>query len=322
MSIETAGSISDATNNKKLTFIAKLKIIFERIITSTKTTLINLYHRSINTVSFVYKSTKDWLYKQQRRFFRVKDNSVITRWLFDSETVMTEVEFRRPESTKFIGVDMSKVSLTGTDVSGVHFYDVKFFQPALKRQGLYDEILLLNNPDFNYRSYMLPRVESEYRNVRVALENNKNFSAATDFYVGEMEMRRLQMLFPRRYLFSIEAIYHALSNFGASPVRAIRIFIWLVLLHALLTMAFAIDPNEAYNKVLDEKVLNPLVNNTFNTLIIYFVNSFQILTLQRGDIILDLGSFSNHIIDTVFRVLGPIQVALIVLAMRVKIKRH
>ena len=318
----TVFGFATVTNDEKLTFISKAKMLSRKIKNSVKTTLKNLYHRSTNAIPLSYKTTKHWLNKQRRRFTVVNDGSVTFRWLFDSEIIMTEVEFRRPEGTKFMGVDMSKVSLIGTDVKGVHFDDVKFYQPALKRQGLYDEILLLYNLDYSARSYLLPRVESEYRNVRVAMENNKNFSAATDFYVGEMETRRHKMFYPKRYVFSIEAIYHALSNFGASPFRAIRMFLWLVLLHAVLTITYAIGAEEAYLQVFGEKVIIPLINDTFNTSIIYIINSFKILTLQRGEAIFYMGSLSGHIIDAVFRVLGPIQVALIILAIRVKIKRY
>lgn len=275
-----------------------------------------------SSIASIRIKSKNHLKQVKRRLSPLSDNSVDLNMLFDSEIQMIEVEFRRPGSTRFMGVDMSRVSLVGTDMKGVHFYDVKFYQPALKRQGLWDEVSLLNSQDYSYRYYMWPRIESEYRNLRVALESNKDFSTATDFYVGEMDIRRRQMGVFRRYLLSIEALYHALSNYGASPFTAIRIFSYLVVMHALITMMYVVDPSTAIKEVLNVDSEFPLIEHTCQLLTIYLVNSLKVLTFQRGDVVLELTSFSGHVVDAIFRIFGPVQLALIALAIRVKIKRH
>lgn len=275
-----------------------------------------------NNNSILSNIKKGWLNNRESYLNRLDNEYVSIRRLFKSEIIMTDVEFRRPESTKFIGVDMSKVSLRGTDVKGVHFIDVNFYQPDLKRQGLYDELLYSNDTDNNLRSYMMPQIESEYRNVRVAMEENKNFSVATDFYIGEMEARLQQKPMLKRYLFSIEVIYKSLSKFGSSPFRAIRIFLLLTLLHSVLVMSFVIDPSTSYRNVLNDDRSNPLINEPIKTSFIYIANSTKVLTLQRGDDILKVDSLAGHIVNVIFRVLGPIQIALIILAIRIKIKRY
>ena len=74
--------------------------------------------------------------------------------------------------------------------------------------------------------------------------------------------------------------------------------------------------------MLNISSLYPLIEYPAQTISVYIMNSFKILTLQRGDAILDAYHFSGDVIDTIFRVLGPIQIALIALEIRVKIKRH
>lgn len=316
------GNDSVFGGNDKQSIFTRITKYTIKVMNYVKKIFKEFYLKLRNVGSLLYRIVRDWMKNQKRRLLPMKDSSVKIRWLFDSEIQMTEVEFRRPGSTKFIGVDMSKVSLVGTDMKGVHFYDVKFYQPSLKRQGLYDEVSVLQTGDYNLRCYMWPRIESEYRNLRVALESNKDYSTATDFYVGEMESRRRQMLLPRRYLLSVEALYHSLSKYGSSPLLAIRIFVLLVMMHAVLTMMYVIKPPEAIYSILNLTSMFPVIEYPIQTISIYIINSFKVLTLQRGDGVLESTSFYSHIIDTIFRVLGPIQLTLIALAIRVKIKRH
>jgi len=280
-------------------------------------------HEGLNKIDVsTYINIKKWLGKQIRRFIHVNDGTVKINWLFESVIQMTEVEFRRPENTKFMDVDMSAVNLVGTDMQSVHFYNVKFYQSALNRNGLHDDVADKNIFNYSDRKYILPRIESEYRNIRVAMENNRNYSTASDFYVGEMEMKRKQMFFPQRYLFSLAAFYQALSNYGASPFRAVRMFLWIVILHSSLTMAFVIEPNLENLSKYNFSSEYPAWNEPLKTSMVYIVNSLKILTLQRGDAVLSSKLFEGHLIDAIFRILGPLQLTLIAFATRVRIKRH
>lgn len=250
------------------------------------------------------------------------DNSITLNWLFNSETLITEVDFRHPERVKFISTNLSQVKFVGTNVKGVNFEYTNFYQSYLKRQGLFDEVDTLLMKDPSLQKYLWPRIEVEYRNFRVAMEENKNYATASDFYIGEMETRRHQMTYPRKYFFSIAAIYNALSEYGTNPSRAARIFLLLILLHLSLTMYFGPPPREAYNKAFSATSTTPLITNTFGTLLLYFTNSLKILSLQRGPEVLETKSLNSNIIDSVFRIIGPAQLALIALSFRSKIKRH
>ena len=210
-----------------------------------------------------------------------------------------------------MGVDLFRAHLIGTDMRGVHFYDVDWHQEKLGRRGLQDEVLVKNSWDRNDRDYLYPRVEAEYRNIRVALEDNKDYSTATDFYVGEMETRRQRMGFFRKYLFSVEAVYRHSSIYGSSIWRAVSIMIVLIVLHSfLMTRLLANIPVE--------KLLRFQIIDSFWLVL---TNSLKVLTLQRSGPFIEIGGWQTTL-DAVFQVIGPIQIALIILAMRARIKRH
>jgi uncharacterized protein YjbI with pentapeptide repeats len=233
------------------------------------------------------------------------------RRLFNAIVHMENVYFLRPERVKFMGVDLFRAHLIGTDMRGVHFYDVGWYQEELGRKGLQDEVLVKNSWDKNDRNYLYPRVEAEYRNIRVALEDNKDYSSATDFYVGEMETRRQRMGFFRKYLFSVEAGYRHLSIYGSSIWRAVSILAILIVLHTFLTCLLLAncDPN---------KISKMQATDSFWSVL---TNSLKILTLQRSGPFIEIGGWQTSL-DAVFQIIGPIQIALVVLAMRARIKRH
>ncbi|MDL1981255.1 MAG: hypothetical protein LWX02_07270 [Deltaproteobacteria bacterium] len=240
------------------------------------------------------------------------------RRLFINETDMRDINFYRPERVKFVGVDMSKLLLLGTDLSGVHLYDTKWFQEALSRNGLRDEIWVHRTNGKEFQKYFLPRIESQYRNVRVALEANKNFTFASDFYIGEMEIRRKKLNPLRRYFFSIEAFYNALSQYGANPIRASRILLYFFLIHVLLSIYFQ-QPEIHF--FLFEKLNLESLGTIFSEIIKYSINSLKVLTLQRFGTFIENGIVQS-LIDTFFRLIGPFQIALFVMSMRNRIKRN
>lgn len=227
------------------------------------------------------------------------------RRLFLKETDMRDVVFYRPERVKFVAVDMSNLLLLGTDLSGVHLYDTKWFQKELNRNGLRDEVWVHKTNGKKFQDYYLPRIESQYRNVRVALEANKNFVFASDFYVSEMEIRRDRFRPLRKYFFSVEAFYNALSQYGTNPIRAAKMFFYLFLIHLLLTIYFDSFKSHLY----------PF------EIIKYSINSLKVLTLQRFWVFIDNGIFQSFI-DTFFRFAGPFQVALFAMSLRNRVKRN
>ncbi|NOQ51313.1 MAG: hypothetical protein GQ578_03695 [Desulfuromonadaceae bacterium] len=150
-----------------------------------------------NKLAKEIKHRSDKFKKFTRRVWKrvTPDNSTKRNPLFHGTVNFTDVDFRRPDRTKFINVDLNKATLIGADLKGVHFYDVNLWQPSLRRQGLYDEVYAIETQDRGYLKRMLPRLEAGYRNLRITLEENKDYATATDFYIGEMESRRRQKSF-------------------------------------------------------------------------------------------------------------------------------
>ncbi|WP_319574056.1 hypothetical protein [uncultured Desulfobacter sp.] len=235
------------------------------------------------------------------------------RRLFKKQTGMQHVDFQRPDRVKFVGVDMAKVLLVGTDLRGVHLYDTTWYQKKLGRNGLADEIHTSQTTDETYTNYITPRIESQYRNVRAALEDNKDFIFASDFYIGEMEIRRKKGNFFKQHFFSVEAFYNSLSQYGTNPKRALRILFYFYLLHILLTI-FIQKP------VLDIWFFSDINIDTYKTIINYSINSLKILTLQKFGPFVENG-LCQSMIDCVFRILGPFQIALFLMSIRNRIKR-
>jgi uncharacterized protein YjbI with pentapeptide repeats len=234
--------------------------------------------------------------------------------VFESEVQMQDVDFREPERTRFYMVDFSKAHLAGSNFRGVHLQDI-LWQKKRGRKVVYDEIFLLRS-DRSFKKHYGPRVEDLYRNLRVAFENNKDFLTASDFYVGEMEMARLRKPFFERYLLSVNTLYKYLSNYGTSPVWAFIVFLLMVVIHSGLTRAIVQDDN-----VVVQAFIFNIPYGRIEVISLYIVNSIKVLTLQKEGSFINFGGWQN-ILDTLFRIIGPVQLALLILSLRSKVKRH
>jgi len=137
--------------------------------------------------------------------------------LFKCGATFEGVDFKRPDRVTFINVDLTQVRMSDADFTGVSFVGVRWPRIGTRR-GLFDEIWARGAgiaPEL-----WLPRLESSYRNIRVAIEATKDFNTASDFYVGEMEARRNRLGWWRAHIFSIPAAYRILSGYGCDPTRA------------------------------------------------------------------------------------------------------
>lgn len=222
--------------------------------------------------------------------------------LFHNEVNFQEVDFRRPERVNFFNVDLTKTRVIGTDFSGVQFYDVKWFQPRLSRNGLYEEVELLDSNDKDTERFKRPQLEKAYRNIRVSLENQKEYDTASDFLIGEMNYKLLQKRCYRR-LFSILGIYKLLSLYGTSPTRII--FPWITLLLALHILITAhINHVSIFSAEICEFVLRTL----------------KLATLQKVTET-PIYNISQESADFLLRFLSPVLLALLALTIRARIKR-
>ncbi len=219
---------------------------------------------------------------------------------------MNGVVFRKPEIVKFLWVNLSKASVVETNFRRVQFIDVAWWQPVLQREGIYDEIALASKD----KDALIDRgrqVESAYRNIRLSLEENKEYLATNDFYIGEMDSRLKRRKSWLARNFCIEKLYRVLSVYGTSPARAVFAFFSILSVHVFITVA--LTPEQSHPIWIKDMISD------------YLAHSIQVMTLQKPSGFLCL-SDSQKIIDSWFRVIGPVQLAVIALALRNSIRRY
>ena len=199
----------------------------------------------------------------------------------------------------------------GTDLIGAQFYDVVWPKFKDGRLGLYDEIHLTASSDKSYRTRSLSKLEAAYRNCRRALENNHDYSTATDFYVGEMGVRRKRREKGQLGRNIIEDVYRILSNYGASPSRAMFVLLALAAAHFVINQILICNSAEFTCSWV------PSIHNFLDQA----AGSLRVITLQR--FLSDPASEipGQLLLDSIFAGLAPIQIALVVLAFRSRIRR-
>lgn len=239
---------------------------------------------------------------------RTRQQKSARKPLFYREVYMENVNFHMPQLTRFTSVNLSRAKVEGTDFRGVQLLDVTWTQPALKRRGLFDEILTLQMPTRDQKRFW-PKVEAAYRNLRITLEQNKAYDSASDFYIGEMYSRLRQRNFWTRPL-TVEFWYGAVSNYGTSPSRAFLVLLIICLLHISGTLLVpSIRSQLAIYETLTSQIVE-LVGNTAN-----------VLTYKDASLGANL-SGPVGLMNTVFRIIGAIQIAMFALSLRSRIKRH
>lgn len=236
----------------------------------------------------------------------VDDNRLPTRHpLFFGAATFTLVTFRFPERVQFRSVDLSRAEFGSTLVDGVSFIDVDWYQPRLGRRGVIEEVNNLTDPN---QKLNWPRIEVTCRNIRRALEGTKDFNSASDFYIGEMEARRRQFTNTFRRKFGIEALYKLLSGYGTRPVRALMCLIALIVLHMLLTTIS-----------IDWHCLLPSAGCSADPTLV--LRSLGLLTVIRGPQFQPLVGWWA-LADILVQILVVVQLALVVLALRARIRRN
>ena len=111
-----------------------------------------------------------------------------------------------------------------------------------------------------------------------------------------MNAARKQKNFWQSWIFSINAVYRLISNYGTSPLRAFGFFVVFVLLHAYATP----KESEIWMRI---------------------GYSIQVMTLQRGNLLVHSNEFLTGL-NVVFSIIGPVLIALIALSMRNRIRRY
>ncbi|MCW9026707.1 MAG: hypothetical protein OQJ77_05265 [Thiovulaceae bacterium] len=220
------------------------------------------------------------------------------------------VIFSRPTQTLFDNVDLRKASFKAVSLVGVRFINTNFYQEEFGRNGIYNEITLLQKSSVNEKNALQRKREliHEYRQLRMAMENVKDYSKAHDFYIGEMEARQ------RREWSFMLWLYGKSSFYGTSYTKA---FIWMLLLLVIhITITASLTPDFRFTKLF----VGYDTLECWGKFADILIHSFSIGTLQRIGLLSNVSNWQT-IADIAFRVLFPIQTAMFVLALRNKTKR-
>lgn len=300
-SFSVSGRIT-ASTGRKPTVQEHVRIVLVAIQSWAKSKWMQLKQKALGTAKKVQNRYRSFL----RQFARADSDTQVFR-MFEAEGQFQDVVFIKPDQTTFSQVDLSHVYFRGTNLRGVRFLGVVWWQPKLRRNGLYDELSIRLSKDGPFRYQYLPILEETCRNARVALEENRSFGMASDFYVGEMEAARAQLSFLERHLFSVAALYRFVSLYGTNVGVALRVLALLYSLHLAGTLAIQFDESATLSVgVISDATLR----------------SFKVLIQQNPETITSIGSHFQAWLDAAFRVLGLIQVAMVALAFRSRIKRH
>ncbi len=151
--------------------------------------------------------------------------------------------FYKPKEVRFQDVDLSNVCFTYADVTDVDFVNVTW---AKKRSGLGSRLRVAEEELIGRWEVTYEGVAQLYCRLRRNYESNYRFIEAGDFFIGEMEMRRLNVdtrfknravkngvLWLKRNL-SLLAIYKYLSLYGESYHRLTVLAISIILSFAAI----------------------------------------------------------------------------------------
>ena len=265
---------------------------------------------------------------------------------FGGETPSNSEE--RQLNTQFWEIDTEKVSFRNADLRNASFYhcynldkaefSTCVWNKALKRNRvLFDELALRGHkPKWGsvgieamtsntHTADEWERVENTYRDLRRNFEDRRDYAGASEFYVGEMEMRRLRKPRRQRQFLSLEAFYLHLSAYGENWWKPL---IWLFVLLLLSTSVYVgsgIDPDSPTSAVKDTIRVCWLFEGaclTKNLSLVgqSFIHSLSVLTFLRVSV-LGPAHWSGQLMAILQLLLSPILLTLSLLAIRRKLKR-
>ncbi len=158
--------------------------------------------------------------------------------------------FDSPKDVKFHKTNLESASFLYTDLRNLNFLDSDWRLikgKGLERRAIYDE-----------ESCDYPEVEGLYRQLKSNYERDRNYSVANDFYLGEMEMRRLNPNTKKSEKLLLDS-YKFLGLYGLS----VKIpFIWILCLFFISTGLFYVlgessNLSGAFKTVLSFAYLQP-----------------------------------------------------------------
>jgi hypothetical protein len=204
---------------------------------------------------------------------------------------------RFSDSVKLVNVDLSKCLLFGNRIAYYEFSNVRWQESITGyRIVLYDEIAKRDGKI----TVAFGQLKEVYQLLKQKYQGMGDNVRAGEFHCGELEMKRLQKGWPWRIM-SIEFVYWALSGYGMDWQRAFIMLVALIVGFAWLYLL--VSPSPFFNDFREALEF-----------------SIQVATLQRPATPIGLEKMGRWLtgLETV---LGPIQVALLALAIRMRVKR-
>ncbi len=165
------------------------------------------------------------------------------------------------------------------------------------------------------------RLENTYRDLRRNFEDRRDYAGASEFYVGEMELRRLKRPERQRQLFSLEALYLHLSTYGENWWKPI---VWLSVLLLLCSSAYAVSGLELEDSGGIVRICwQPGTASFIDDLGVFglaTLHSLSVLTFLRVSVA-EPYHWIGQSMAILQLLLSPILITLSVLAIRRKLKR-
>ncbi len=198
-------------------------------------------------------------------------------------------------SVRFTNVDLSECRLVGNYIPQIEELGNIRWARRFGRSVLYDEIAMRRGARIGFTE-----IREAYQVLKEKYRVLGDNARAGDFHYGEMEMRRRERGWLRRFL-SPEFLYWFASGYGTGYVRAFLMMVLLILLFAGLY--WWTDCTAFPGGVLDA-----------------LRYSIGVATLQRPQPTSELTQ-AGRWVQLTETILGPVQIALFALALRMRLKR-
>jgi len=208
--------------------------------------------------------------------------------------IATQQHPRFSSQVTFMNVDLRDCLLVGNVFDRIELSNVEWPR-HWGRYVIRDEIVYRRNG-----GVPLSNLREAYQALKQKYHNKGDHVRAGDFHYGEMEMKRREYGFPRRW-FSWEFVYWCLSGYGVGHLRALFNMFVLVVSFAVLYYWTSCQ-------------------GTFSSFSEALRYSVGVAALQRPEMptAFDEPQKWLHVLEAI---LAPVQIALFALALRLRLKR-
>jgi uncharacterized protein YjbI with pentapeptide repeats len=234
------------------------------------------------------------------------------------------VQFDIPEHITFLKDDLSESSFVNTDITRVRFgEDVVWGDRSKIREEreIENQLKTTNYPtDIKLRDVL-----AIYRNLRENYEFRMRYDEAGEFFIREMEMKRLYKQNTKNEKYQIKrnnpiirnvsltGLYYHFSKYGQSIFRP---FIFGIVIVAVSTLLWSIQPNAAGDFLVYNTNASQIVNSS-NLQLAFERSLTNFLPSLSFGTELNVG-----LLDVVFKIVGgAVTFGLIIIALRRKFER-